>query len=178
MVLLDARVAALGERATEAPRRVKNIPRMEIRAHRAPDLVRRKIMTESTRQILRALALLLWLLFAWQGISGGIAQLSSTETALQRAQTYSQLAFGILSLLVVATAFRARAVSRYARIPWAVAVVLAAGLAPVAWGGTGWGSGAAAAALGVVIAAVLLWALRFATRQADADGRHDATPGR
>lgn len=122
-------------------------------------------MTTPTRQILRALALLLWLLFAWQGISGGIAQLSSADTALQWAQTYSQLGYGVLSLLVVATAFRARAFSRYSQMAWAVAVVLAAGLAPVAWGGTGWGTGAVAAALGVGIAAILLWALRFATRQ-------------
>jgi hypothetical protein len=121
-------------------------------------------MTARTRLILRALVVLIWLLFAWQGISGGVSQLSSAETLLQRAQTFIQLGYGIIALLVVASTFRASAFARYVRIAWAVAVTLAAGLAPVAWGGTGWGPGTVAAVVGLGMAAIMLWFLRTSSR--------------
>jgi hypothetical protein len=121
-------------------------------------------MTSRTLWIVRALVVAIWLLFAWQAISGGIAQLSSAETGLQRAQSWFQVGYGVLSILVFAMTFRTSALARYVRLGWAAAVVGAAGLAPVAWGGTGWGIGALAAAVGVGIAAVLLWSLRFAFR--------------
>jgi hypothetical protein len=48
---------------------------------------------------------------------------------------------------------------------WAASLTIAAGLAPVVWGGNGWLSGLVAAAAAVLIAAGVIWMLRAGDRR-------------
>jgi hypothetical protein len=121
-------------------------------------------VTVRTRRILLGLVLAMWLFMAWSGISGGMNQISQADTVTKRAQTVMQFAFGVFAVLTMATMFRVRSFAPFARAGWIITVTLAAGLAPVVWGGTGWATGVVAGMVGLGIAALLLWFLRLTTR--------------
>lgn len=106
-------------------------------------------------------ALVMLLVLAWTGISGGVSQLGTAKTAGQTIQTVFQFVYGLFALLSIATIIRGREWNRLMLVCWTIALALAAGIASVAWGGTsfavGLGSGAAAGLVGAGIA----WLLRF-----------------
>ena len=116
------------------------------------------------KRFLLALAILLLLALAWSGIYGGVEQLSQAPTPGQIVQTAAQLVYGLLSLLVVASAFRAHRFIRIIRWAWVAAVTIAAGLASVVWGETTWTIGLVGAVAAGGVALLILWLLRVGTR--------------
>ena len=113
------------------------------------------------RRVLFIFAIVLLLVLAWTGISGGVSQLGTAKTAGQTIQTVFQFVYALFALLSIATTIRARDWNRLMLVCWTIALALAAGIAAVAWGETsfivGLGSGAAAGLIGAGIA----WLLRF-----------------
>jgi hypothetical protein len=95
-------------------------------------------MTERSRTIVRRMVLagatLLLVVLAWGALSGGIRQLSRPLTTGQQVETVVQLACGVLSLLVVLTAFRLRQWAGPVRAAWTITLVMAAGLSGLVWG--------------------------------------------
>lgn len=89
------------------------------------------------RRLAGALGTLLMLFLAWNGISGGLREFPKADTPGQTVQTVFQLAYGVLAVAVLLTQRVDSRPRRLVRIAWIVAVSLAAGIAPVAWGGTG-----------------------------------------
>lgn len=122
-------------------------------------------MTLRTRRVFLAVVIIAWLVLAWLGLSGGVQEFPDATTPGQQAQTAAQFAYGVFALATIVTTFRARKLARLARWGWVVSVTLAAGLAPVFWGDTGWAPGAIAAAGGLAIAALMLWCLDLTTRE-------------
>jgi hypothetical protein len=121
-------------------------------------------LTPIFRRSLLAAAGLALLFLAWNGLSGGVNQLPESDTSGQIAQTLSQFAFGLFSLLSLLTSFWGRRWNRLMLAGFTISVGLAAGLASVVWGGTsltiGFLSGSAALAVALAIA----WLLRIGAR--------------
>lgn len=67
-------------------------------------------------------------------ISGGLAQLSRSNTLGQRVETTVQIACGALSLLSVLTCFRWRRWRSRVLGAWAISLSTAAGISSVVWG--------------------------------------------
>jgi hypothetical protein len=111
------------------------------------------------RRVCFVIACVLVLALAWTGIHGGTGQLSDAATTGQKIQTYAQILYGVLSLLVIPTVFFARATVPV-QLAWAAMLGVAGGFAPVVWGGAGIGIGLVAALSTLVVTAVLLWLLR------------------
>ena len=111
-----------------------------------------------------ALVVLVLLWLAWAGLSGGVAQVSQSQTVGQYAQTITQLGFGLFALLIVITTFWAPRWSRLAVGGWTVSVTLAAGMASVVWGGTSLVIGLMSGAAGLLVAVGLAWMLRAGAR--------------
>jgi hypothetical protein len=119
--------------------------------------------TPAVQRIVLAVAVLLLLVLAWTGLSGGIHDFSAAQNVGQEVQTLAQLAYGLLSLLTVTTvhwAHRGRAVIQGC---WTACVAVAAGLASVVWGDAGAIVGLVSAAGALLIALAILWLLRFGT---------------
>jgi hypothetical protein len=114
------------------------------------------------RRVLLACTLLLLLALAWGALAGAVRQLPSSYTLGQRVETLVQLVSGILTLLVVLTAFTRRAWGRPVRTAWAISLVVAAGLSSLVWGPP-MPFLALAFAVG---AAVLAWAISWALHTA------------
>ena len=103
---------------------------------------------------------LLWL--AWTGLSGGVNQLSQSDSPGQVAQTLAQFAFGLFALLSLLTSFWARRWNRLMLGCWMISVALAAGLASVVWGGTSLPIGFVTGAAALAVAFAIAWLLRIA----------------
>jgi peptidoglycan/LPS O-acetylase OafA/YrhL len=111
----------------------------------------------NARRALFIVATLLLLAAGWLGIQGGIEQWPQSRFAIQRIQTITQLAYGVLSLGVLATLAGPAALTRVTRIAWFIDITVAGGLAPVAWGYTGWGPAIFAGLATAAIAWLVLW---------------------
>lgn len=110
-------------------------------------------------RVLKLLAILVLLVLAWFGISGGIHQWPGSESTGQKVQTVFQLLYGVLSLLVIGATFRVGPVARVARWAWVITLTIAGGLAPVVWGGSTWVAGLAAAVAAFGVGLLVLWLL-------------------
>jgi len=117
------------------------------------------------QRILLAAMVVLLLVLAWTGLSGGMRDFPNAENAGQTVQCVTQIAYGLLSLLTVTTVHSVRRWRRVIRGCWAASVTLAAGLATVVWGDEGVVVGLVAAAGGLLIALAILWLLRIGTRR-------------
>lgn len=106
------------------------------------------------------LALLLLAVLAWNGIVEGLQQLPQSENAGQQAQSVAQLAYGLLSAASIITTVRARRWAPPVLSAWAVSVTVAAGLAPVVWGDSGWPAGVSAGGATLLVALGIAWLLR------------------
>ena len=116
------------------------------------------------RRALRALALLLLLGFAWLGLRGGISNLPDSHSLGQKAQTFTQFAYGVFATLGVVTTFWGRRWHSLVIGAWAVAITFAAGLASAVWGGTSLGIAVLSGAAALLIALVITWLLRVGAR--------------
>jgi ammonia channel protein AmtB len=117
------------------------------------------------RQILLVIVCVVLLWLAWIGLSGGVDQLSQSQSAGEMVQTFTQFAFGLFALLSVVTTFWAQRWNPLMLGSFTISLSLAAGLASVVWGGTslliGLVSGTAALLIGLGIA----WLLRVVAKR-------------
>jgi len=116
------------------------------------------------RRALRTLALFFLLGFAWLGLRGGISNLADSHSLGQKAQTFTQFAYGVFAALGVVTTFLGRRWNSLVIGAWAVAITLAAGLASAVWGGTSVVIAVLSGAAALLIALVITWLLRVGAR--------------
>lgn len=83
---------------------------------------------------IRVCVSLLILVLAWEALAGGRDQLPRAGTVGQVAETWIQLACGVLSLAVVATCFLGSRWAGPVRGAWAASLALTAGLSALVWG--------------------------------------------
>ena len=114
-------------------------------------------MTDATRaRLWRWAAIVPLIALGALAVASGTHDTTQAEGARQRMQATAQLVYGVAALLAALTlAMRSPLARRVFRI-FAVAIVVAAGLAPVAWGGSSWWTGILAALVGALIA-WLIW---------------------
>jgi len=119
-------------------------------------------------RVLPGVAVLLLLGLAYIGITGGIDQFDqSTHSQYsigQIIQTVLQLAFGLLSIAVIAVWFWARRWSTTVFAAFVVSLTLAGGLASVVWGGTSITIGVVSGLASLAVGWVIMWLLRFSAR--------------
>lgn len=99
---------------------------------------------------------------AWLGIKGGVDQWPESLSLGQKVQTLTQFAYGILSLVVAA---RMPAVPLVVRALWLASITIAAALAPVFWGDTGWGPSVLAGVATLLVGLLVLGLLRLGNRR-------------
>ena len=116
------------------------------------------------RRVVLGVSMLLVLGLTWTGLIGGIHQLPESQTLGQQSQTVAQLAYGIFGLLAVITTFWGRRWRLSILACWAIALTLAAGFAPVVWGGTSVTTGFLSGGAGLLIAVAIAWLLRAGSR--------------
>jgi len=104
------------------------------------------------------------LVLAWFGLQGGIQQWSELQSLGQRIQTAAQLAYGLFALLTVASISRTSTFARVVQVSWLVTITIAAGMAPVVWGGATWGAGLVAGLAALLLALLILWLLMAGAR--------------
>ncbi|MFL5562017.1 MAG: hypothetical protein ACJ79K_11125 [Gemmatimonadaceae bacterium] len=113
---------------------------------------------ERRARVWRWTAIVLLVALCGTGMNSARDDWSSAMTTGQRAQAVAQVVYSAAGLLAaVALAARLPVARRLFRI-FAIAVTLAAGLAPVVWGETAWWTGVLAA----VAAAVIAWLIWLA----------------
>ena len=95
----------------------------------------------------------------WLGVSGGLHQLPRSHSPGEWVQSLAQLGYGTLSLLGVLTRFRGRQ-GRVIVWLWLVSMLIAAGLAPVVWGGASVGIGLVSAGAVLLVAPGIVWLVR------------------
>jgi hypothetical protein len=116
------------------------------------------VTPERRARIWRWTAIVLLVALCGTGMNSARDAWPSATTTGQRAQTVAQMIYAVFGLLAaVALAARWPIARRLFRI-FAIAVTLAAGLAPVVWGETPWWTGVVAA----VAAAAIAWLIRLA----------------
>lgn len=86
------------------------------------------------RRALRFCVSILVLALAWEALAGAWDQLPRAHTVGQVAESWIQMACGVLSLGVVVTCFRGGAWTRPVRAAWAASLALTAGLSALVWG--------------------------------------------
>ena len=137
----------------------------------APQLRRNPLGREKNSQLnvktartLLVLAVLLLLATSWLGLKGGIEQWPQSQSLVQKVQSAAQFVYGILAVVAVASATRTGTFAGVVRVSWLVAITIAGGIAPVAWGGAGWLAGVVAGLAACVVALLVLWLLRAGSR--------------
>ena len=117
-------------------------------------------LSPALRRVLLAIAVFLFLGFAWLGLSGGVNQVSQSTTLGQKAQTLTQAGYGLFALLSAITAFWGSRWRRLVQGGWVISVTLAGGLASVVWGGTSIWIGLVAGVASLLVALGITWLLR------------------
>jgi hypothetical protein len=114
------------------------------------------------RQVLAALVVVLLLALAFQGIAGGVDQFPDSFTWAQYLQSGAQVLYGVCALFCIVTAIRWRRFARPVQVGFVASFVVAAGLATVSWGEQSYWSGFISAVAALVVASLLIWAVRAA----------------
>ena len=115
------------------------------------------------RQGLLAGSMLFLTWLAWQALAGGLRQLSRSRTVGQKVETVIQLECGFLSLLVMLTSFGWRRWASPIRTLWSLCLATAAGLSAPVWGPPMPLLAFLFAAISLLVARAVNWALRTAT---------------
>ena len=110
------------------------------------------------------MAIVLLLGLAWTGLSGGVNQLTQSQSRAQLVQTILQVVYGFFALATVLTTLWARRWASWMLAGWVVSLTLAAALASVVWGDTSLGVGVLSGAAALVIALGIGWLLRVGAR--------------
>jgi hypothetical protein len=111
------------------------------------------------RGLLCGCAALLLLGLSWWAITDGLRNLHQARTTGQVTETAIRLACGLLSIAVVVTRFRWRALARSVRIAWVVTLVLWVGLSPLVWGPPMPQVALLFGVVALVVASAIVWAL-------------------
>ena len=114
----------------------------------------------AVRRTFFVVGVLLLLGLTWLGVSGGVHQIPQSHTPGEWIQSIAQLVYGMLSLMGLLTRFRRSGWSRVMLWCWVVSMMLAAGLAPVVWGGTTIGVGLVSAGAVGLLALGIVWLVR------------------
>jgi hypothetical protein len=120
--------------------------------------------TPAVRQVFLATALSLLLVMAWFGLSGGLSQLPQSHSPGQKAQSVTQLGYGLFALLSVVTTFWGRRWGPASQVCWVLSVAVAGGLASVVWGATSVVIGLLSGAATLLVAWAIIWLLRTGAR--------------
>ena len=121
-------------------------------------------MNITLRRALLVLAIVLLLALTWLGFQGGIHQWPQPQSPGQRIQTIAQFAYGLSALLTVVSVWATGTFGRVARASFLVSLSVAAGLAPVVWGGAAWWAGLVAALAALLIGLLIIWLLNAGAR--------------
>lgn len=111
------------------------------------------------RGLLCACAALLLLGLSWWTTTDGVRDLHQMQTTGQVVETGIRLACGLLSIAVVVTRFRWRAVARSVRIAWVVTLVLWVALSALVWGPPMLHIALLFGVVALVVALAIVWAL-------------------
>ncbi|HTT69301.1 MAG TPA: hypothetical protein VMF70_14850 [Gemmatimonadales bacterium] len=118
--------------------------------------------------LLDALLVLLLLVTAYLGLTGGLPLLREAHTAGQWAATATEIGYGVVAVLVlVAWASRHPWHGRLLLV-WALALTVTGALAPVVWARTSLATGAVSGAGVGAVLALLLWGRRRARSRVSA----------
>ena len=121
-------------------------------------------MNVKVKRTLLGVAVFLLLALTWLGVKGGIEQWPQSSSLGQKVQSSAQFAYGILSLLAVASVVQRGRFARVVRILWLAALTIAGGLAPVVWGDAALGAGLVAGFASFAVGLLVLWLLSISTR--------------
>ena len=114
-------------------------------------------MTPFWRAI-RILAVVLVLLLAvWLGLKEGSDTLRDADTVAQRVAAATQIIYGIAASACLWALSRQRAWLGTALVLWGLTLTITGTLAPVVWGGTGWGGGALGGVTTAAVAGLTVW---------------------
>jgi hypothetical protein len=120
------------------------------------------ILHSGIRQVLAALVVLLLLALTFEGIVGGVGQFPHSINAVQYVQSTAQVLYGICALFSIVTAIQWRPFAGVVHVAFVASSVVATGLAAVSWGGQSYWSGLIYGASALVVASLLVWAVRAA----------------
>lgn len=110
-----------------------------------------------------AVLFLIWL--SWQALSGAFRQIPRARTLGQKVETVTQIACGLLSLLVGLTCFWQRQWAQPVRTAWSCALAIAAALSSLVWGPSMPLIGVLFAALALLVSRAVRWALRMGSME-------------
>jgi ribosomal protein S18 acetylase RimI-like enzyme len=105
------------------------------------------------------------LALTWLGFKGGIEQWPQANSLTRRIQTAGQFGYGLLSVLMLISMTSGWRIARRVALSWLVCLTVAGGLAPVAWGDTGWGPSVVAALASAAVGGFIWWLLERATKR-------------
>lgn len=115
-------------------------------------------------KVLKYLAVAVILLFltilGWWAIEGALNQWSHSDTFGQKLETIIQFFCGILSLLTASTLFWLQRWARLIRLTWAISIIATAVLSSLVWGPPMPLISIAFAAISLLIAFGVIWAIR------------------
>lgn len=118
-------------------------------------------------RIYRYAAIVLSLVFSYLGINGWLHQWSKCTNAGLVIQTIAQLLYGILGVAVAVVLIRKRRLPKVLEWTWPITMAIAAGLAPIFWGGTGILPGVSSGIAGLLLGVGMIWLARRGSRPQD-----------
>ena len=120
-----------------------------------------------TRWVRILLVIAVLLFFAYNGLVEVRNALRSMTTPGQKVVTATQLAYGVLSVLALASMRIRPRMTTPLLIAWAIPLVATAALAPVVYGGLGLGAGVGGGLVGLILAALTVRGWKRHYREAD-----------
>ena len=94
---------------------------------------------------------------AWFGVKEGLDGIGDAGTLGQKIAISLQLGYGVAALGCLLAVFAHPSWSGVVFLVWTVVLTAAASAASVAWGGTGWGTGALAGLVAAALAGLVSW---------------------
>jgi hypothetical protein len=119
-------------------------------------------------QILRFLAIVLFLLYTYSGFIGWLNQWNHANTRYQEVQTLAQLSFAVLSLVIVGFLIVNRTLHNFLELGFTIAFGVAGGMAPVVWGRQSILLGITGGTVAILIALGSIWLARRGKRSSHA----------
>jgi hypothetical protein len=120
--------------------------------------------TQSSSRLFRYTTIVLALAFSYLGINGWWHQWSKCTSVGLMVQTIAQLAYGLLGLVAGILLIRKRRLPKFLEWSWPLTMAIAAGMAPVVWGGTGILPGVTSGVAGLLLGVGIIWLARKGTR--------------
>jgi hypothetical protein len=133
-------------------------------------------MTTFLRRLRLLLVVTALLAAVWFGVKEGLDGVGDAGTLGQKIAASLQVLYGVAALGCLFALLVRRSWSRVSFVIWTAVLSAAAGVASVAWGGTGWGTAALAGLGAAAIAGLVSWGaiahLRGKTAASTSDAHH------